>query len=385
MNRLDRLVLKNFLNFLKILILFFGFFFHLYYALSAYVFDSQSVRSSSYEDRPTNIRVPNFTFCIGNQFEFVSYLSESQTQIDFFTSIGKFTNKTANELQSLFPSMRQTLMKIDLKDENLGEFTLDEKQIGELEEKGSFRDLLYVSTFFLEQSKCSTFYLSVRYSSIPFCLYDAMYPIRFEFRKLNKTFHYTMFLFDREKYTFRNPITLTENRDFMLFFDAMKITIDNELIGRTYLANFFTQKKLLTFESQAEYFEYLRVKFKDATNLTTTSIPLPESYFDLPIDNEAFREFYTTELLEHEEEFFFPETEKLLFRSVVTWRDANNLTRVYLIPRFLQQYIDYSKNQSITETILYIGTVLSFWLNTCYIDLFAFIRGLIRSCKCCKC
>ena len=377
---LVKLVLKKFLNLLKIVILFCGFFVHFFYALGVNLFAGE-LRSSTYMSSPNRVKVPNFTICIGN--EFVSYLSDSQTQKDYLSKKGVFTNKTAEELIPQFPSMTQTLLQIEFHDKNFNKINLNETEIFELESTGNFQDMLYLSTFFLEQSMCSTFNLRIVYSSLLFRLYDVKYQIRFNFRKLNKTaFHYTLFISDRNRFTFRNPIPLREEQEFFLFFDLTKNLYDDELLVRNYLIKLFTKNSVSGFANQAEYFEHLRSEFKTAKGLATTAIPLPANYFNLQINEKEFQEFYKTKFQSHEEDVFISETAHRSYRTMVVFLDSNG-TRVNIVPQFLQQTTNYSNDQSIAQTFLYIGTILSFWLNTCLIGFPAYIRSLFRSCKSC--
>lgn len=366
-----KLRLKNFLAFLKFLVLLIGFLLHFRYVAYNYIHNNEPITSNLF-DRPQNyIFIPNVTFCIGNRFHVYNETALKKS---------RFQNKTGRQLENEFPNLNDTFLRIEFKNQELNGIEINDSDIVSLESTGNYENSVYVSTYFLFESKCYTFSLSVKYNPLLFLTYNSIYPIRFELKSLRE-FHYSVFINDYQKYSFKNYINIERDSEFHIYYEAVRITNDLELKFRIKFNYYLRNEETYFFDDQADYFNFLLDEFAKDKNLTTTRIPLTKAYFHLKIDNKKFLDYYIDQHYSNEDDIFIQDLSYPVYRTISDSYDTINRTSVQLDPLFLEQHVQYRSRLSFNEAILYTGTLLSFWLNTCYIGLTGFLRRFFRAVK----
>ena len=356
------------LNFLRSSFLFIGIFIHLY-NVSYFYFYSNELVASNYIDRLDFLKVPNLTICVGNQFNTFN----KRWTVDI-------QNRTGIELNDVFPSLVDTIEYIEIKNEIFVKTRLDNSDVGKLELERNYADLLYIKSFYYEESKCTSFHLSVVYDADLFNLYNVVYPFRFKMRKLNTSrFHYTVFIGDKNEYSFQTPFTVHENHENHYFYGEIDITFDTELVILMYLQHLIKWRSTLTFTSTIEYLDKILTSFLERTGQITTKIPIDERYFNYTINNQEFMNFYETEYRKDEDKEFLKSIGHF-FRGVSMRFETNETTTVQLNPRFTKQNVKYGNKLTFSEFVLYVGTIISFWLNTCYFDLANYLKHIFGNC-----
>ena len=288
--------------------------------------------------------------------------------------------RTGEELKTLFPSLTETVKEILYINQDLSRIKLNDANISELELDRNHNNSIHLTTFYFEESKCFTFCLSFKLNSISFSLMNLISPLSISLHELNPDFHYSIFITDYFKHTFQNPFEILNNELALLFFGKLTIKIDPEYLIQKFISRLIKKGDLISFENQLEYFQFLMNKFNQEKNLTTTKLPLYEMGFKYKIDNEAFMKFYEDHFLKTEDKIsLLSHTEKGIFKTISYAFQTINSTALRLHPLFLENVIEYQNRFTLNDAVLYIGTIISFWLNTCYCDLIKYFKQLIKS------
>ena len=329
-------------------------------------------------------------YLLESKSNFLPRISLCLRYSDFLNSSS--TSLTPNEIDKRTTSIEQLVDRLIFYDSFMNQIIIDKNNVTSyLYDKNDYltydtyhyqlanvfdsdlQEMFKIQTWFTHENKCFEIIITYKYNLLNYRLHNN--PPLFHL-KINQNLESILILLnDFKTLNLENWNLLYRDHNMELNYKRLKTLYNNDLYYLKHPQDLIWSREYL---DQFSYFENLHLKFYLTFNRTTTLLPLTNaSYYNIEIDNQLFKEFYSNQSKDEQDLSKYQKLpahfeENQIFDPIkIIDKGEETIFKIY--PYFLKYSLVVSSKLTICTLLLYITLIFTLYFNVSFVQLPFFI------------